>query len=66
MQLSDLPEFRAKAEEFERAGTELLKVIEDYQTHGISPLRQLTEYDIRSAVLKVREDIGEGQGQHHG
>lgn len=56
MRLSDLPEFRAKVEEFERAGTELLEAIEKYKEHGINPLRRDTENDIRSAVLKVRED----------
>lgn len=60
MRLSDLPEFRAKVEEFERSGTELLEMIEKYGEHGINPLRRDTENDIRSAVLKVREDSEEG------
>lgn len=46
MRLGDLPELRAKVEEFQRVAAELDDMVRVYRTHAVCPLDELAVQNI--------------------
>lgn len=57
MTLDDLPQLREKMEEFERVGTELCDLVDQYETHSVNPLTMHQVAHLVAGVEAIRQAL---------